>query len=125
MDFKIGLSICYDLRFPELFQFLRSQGAEILCVPAAFTYHTGLAHWHTLLKARAIETQCYVLAPAQTGIHSKSRHSFGHSLIVDPWGNILADAQEEPGFVIADLSKKHLADVRRQMPLWQHKKDHF
>jgi len=121
-DWVVGLSICYDVRFPELYRQLTNQGAQILTVPAAFTVPTGQAHWHTLLRARAIENQCYVLAPAQTGEHSKTRASFGHSLIVDPWGEIVCDAGIAEGFVIADLGYERLQTVRQNMPVLVHKK---
>lgn len=121
-DWNVGLSICYDVRFPELYRAQRGLGAQILTVPSAFTKPTGLAHWHTLLRARAIENQCYVLAPAQTGSHVANRASFGHSLIVDPWGEVLADAGEAEGFVVVDLNLNRVEDVRRSMPVWQHKR---
>lgn len=121
-EWTVGLSICYDVRFPELYRALSHQGANILTVPAAFTVPTGAAHWHTLLRARAIENQCYVLAPAQTGQHSATRASFGHSLVIDPWGDILADAGEEVGYVMADLDWQRLQDVRKNMPVLAHKR---
>lgn len=93
---KLGLSICYDLRFPELYRRLVDAGAEVLCVPAAFTYRTGNAHWHALLRARAIENFCWVVAPGQTGTHDGNRESYGHSLGVSPWGDVRADAGREP-----------------------------
>ena len=120
-NWTVGFSICYDVRFPELYRALTSQGANILTVPAAFTVPTGLAHWHTLLRARAIENQCYVLAPAQTGRHSATRESFGHSLVIDPWGGILADAGEEVGYVMVDLDWQRLCEVRKNMPVLTHK----
>lgn len=119
---KLGLAICYDLRFPGLFQRLREQGAEIISVPAAFTYTTGEAHWQVLLRARAIETQCYVLAANQCGWHDDQRRTWGHSQIIDPWGQVLTELADEPGVVVADVDLELLADVRRRMPLEQHKR---
>lgn len=119
---KLGLAICYDLRFPGLFQRLREQGAEIISVPAAFTYTTGEAHWQVLLRARAIETQCYVLAANQCGWHDDQRRTWGHSQIIDPWGQVLSELADEPGVVVAELNTEWLAEVRRRMPLEQHKR---
>ncbi|OKH19471.1 hydrolase [Hydrococcus rivularis NIES-593] len=118
---KIGLSICYDVRFPELYRHLSLKGAEILFIPAAFTAFTGKDHWKALLQARAIENTCYVIAPAQTGNHYERRYSHGHATIVDPWGVILADAGEKPGIAIAEISPIRLEQVRRQMPSLQHR----
>ena len=118
----IGLSVCYDLRFPELYRVLSKNGAEMLTMPSAFTKTTGKVHWHPLLKARAIENTCYVLAPAQTGIHGKNRKTYGHSLIIDPWGNILADAGEETGVVYAEFKPKVIIEVRRSIPSLQHRR---
>lgn len=117
---RIGLSICYDVRFPELYRHLALKGAEILFVPAAFTAFTGKDHWKVLLQARAIENTCYVIAPAQTGNHYERRYSHGHAMIIDPWGVILADAGEEPGIAIAEINPIRLEQVRRQMPSLQH-----
>lgn len=121
---KIGLSICYDLRFPELYRRLTAGGAEILCVPSAFTWTTGKAHWELLLRARAVENQCFVVAPAQCGKHDDQglRHSWGHSVIIDPWGEVLAMAEEEPGVVLADLDPDRLGEVRRSMPVAEHRR---
>jgi predicted amidohydrolase len=119
---RLGLSICYDLRFPSLFAQLRGLGAEIITVPAAFTRLTGAAHWLTLLRARAIETQCFVVAPNQTGRHSPSRETFGHSCIVSPWGEIIAMREEGPGVVCASLDMEQLADIRRKMPVFSHQR---
>lgn len=116
-EFKVGLSICFDLRFGDLYREQVKIGANVLTVPAAFTQPTGEAHWHTLLRARAIENQCYVIAPAQTGTHSKTRASFGHALIVDPWGAVLADAGTEPGVALSDISLQMVEKVRLEMPL--------
>lgn len=117
---KVGLSICYDLRFPELFYQLRKQGAEIITVPSAFTATTGAAHWELLLRARAIETQCYFVAPNQTGHHSESRHSYGHSMIIDPWGAVLDELADEVGIVNVSVDLNCLRDIRRRMPVVQH-----
>jgi predicted amidohydrolase len=118
---KIGLSICYDVRFPELYRHLSQQGAEVLFIPAAFTAFTGKDHWQVLLQARAIENTCYVIAPAQTGRHYERRFTHGHAMIIDPWGVILADAGEEPGMAIAEISPQRLKQVRQQMPALQHR----
>lgn len=119
----MGLSICYDLRFPELYRQLRRAGAAVFTVPSAFTYATGKAHWETLLCARAVENQCYVLAANQGGEHASGRTTWGHSCIVDPWGEILAVRREPgPGFVMADLSMSHLQQVRERMPCEQHRR---
>jgi len=117
---KIGLSICYDVRFAGLYQRMRQHGANLICVPAAFTTVTGAAHWHTLLRARAIETQSYLLAPAQTGTHQNGRQTYGHSLIIDPWGTVLADAGTEAGLVSATIDLTEVARIRQQMPLATH-----
>ena len=117
---EMGLSICYDLRFPHLFRTLAQAGASFLAVPSAFTRQTGQAHWHVLLRARAIETGCYVLAPAQTGTHVKGRQTFGHALIVDPWGQVLADAGEGVGFILATLDPDKVRDARRKIPALHH-----
>ncbi len=113
---KLGLSICYDLRFPQLYRALARAGAQILAVPSAFMQITGEAHWHTLLRARAIETGCFVLAPAQCGSPHVGRESYGHSLIVNPWGEIVADAGTEPGIVVADLDLAQVTEARRRIP---------
>lgn len=119
---NIGLSICYDLRFPEQYQKLRELGADIIVVPAAFTYTTGKAHWEVLLRARAIETQCYILAPNQGGKHTPNRASWGHSMVVDPWGDIIAVKEEDgPGLVFAELDLAALQKRRKNMPIMQHK----
>lgn len=119
---KLGLAICYDLRFPELFQQLRARGAEILSLPAAFTYTTGEAHWQVLLRARAIETQCYVLAANQCGWHDDKRRTWGHSQIIDPWGKVLAELADEPGIAVADTDAELLEGVRQRMPVMTHKR---
>ncbi|MDP2698392.1 carbon-nitrogen hydrolase family protein [Thalassospira sp.] len=112
----VGLSICYDLRFGHLFRDYAKAGAKILSVPAAFTRTTGQAHWHNLLRSRAIENGCYVIAPAQCGDHPGDRQTFGHSLIIDPWGEILADAGAEPGFITAEIELDRVDEVRRMVP---------
>jgi len=118
---RLGLTICYDLRFPALYRALAQAGAQVLTVPSAFTAPTGRAHWHTLLRARAIETGCFVIAPAQWGPHNGQdetslRESYGHSLIIDPWGKVLADAGEGEGVVHADLDLSEIAAARRRIP---------
>ncbi len=120
----LGLTICYDLRFPQLHRALAHAGAKFIASPAAFTRVTGEAHWHTLLKARAIETQCFVIAAAQGGRHENGRETFGHSLIVSPWGQVLAEAGTEPGFAAADIDLEMLEDVRRRLPSLTHDR-HF
>ena len=118
---QLGLSICYDVRFPELYRALLQQGAEILCVPSAFTAITGAAHWESLLRARAIENLCYVIAPDQTGKHPNGRETYGHSMIIDPWGKILASIEQEPGFIIADIDLAYLRDIRERFPALTHR----
>ncbi len=117
----LGLSVCYDVRFPELYRHLSQMGAEVLFVPAAFTAYTGKDHWQVLLKARAIENTCYIIAPAQTGKHNAMRQSHGHAMIVDPWGVVLADAGDLPGVAVATIDPSRLEQVRRQMPSLQHR----
>lgn len=117
---ELGLAICYDLRFPPLFAALREAGAELLAVPAAFTYATGEAHWEVLLRARAIETQCFVLAAAQDGKHPDGRTTWGHSMAVDPWGKVLACAPPGPGVLVVDLDLGGLPDLRARMPVTSH-----
>jgi len=120
----LGLTICYDLRFPGLYQRLRDLGSEILTVPSAFTLTTGKDHWHPLLRARAIETQCYVMAPAQHGKHDDEglRESFGHALIVDPWGQIVAMVADGPGVALAEIDLGRLERVRSSLPVTDHRK---
>ena len=112
----LGLTICYDLRFPQLYQALVDQGATSITVPSAFTATTGAVHWHPLLQARAIETQCYVIAAAQHGSHSANRASYGHSVIIDPWGEIVAELSDGDGYAIATVDPARVADVRNQIP---------
>ncbi|XP_023946599.2 nitrilase and fragile histidine triad fusion protein NitFhit isoform X2 [Bicyclus anynana] len=120
---KMGLSICYDMRFPELSTALSCMRAEVLTFPSAFTYATGLAHWHIILRARAIENQCYVVAAAQTGHHNAKRRSYGHAICVDPWGEVLADCGDSaPCYKIAEIDSEKLTEVRRNMPVFQHRR---
>ena len=119
---KLGMTVCYDLRFPELFRKLGADGAQIVTVPAAFTLTTGKDHWHVLLRARAIEHQVFVLAPAQHGSHSKGRRTYGKSLVVDPWGDVLAQAGEGEGIASATLDFEYLAKVRRELPCLDHRR---
>ena len=120
---KLGLTICYDLRFPHLYRTLAKRGAKILTVPSAFTATTGRAHWHVLLRARAIETGCFVIAPAQGGMHASGRETYGHSLIVGPWGEVLAEAGTEPGWVSAYLDLQEVEAVRIRLPSLTHDRD--
>jgi len=119
---RVGLSICYDLRFPELYRALCLPPCDVLSVPAAFTYTTGRAHWELLLRARAVENQCYVLAAAQGGTHENGRRTWGHSMVVDPWGEVLAVRPEGEGVVIAEVDAARLAQVRRQLPALAHRR---
>jgi len=119
---KVGLSVCYDVRFPELYRAQSSQGAVLLTVPAAFTLATGKDHWEVLLRARAIENQAYVIAPAQQGRHPKDRLTWGHAMVIDPWGLVIARASEGEGFAMARLDDDYLARVRRNLPALQHRK---
>jgi predicted amidohydrolase len=121
---KIGLSICYDLRFPQLYRTLAQAGAFLLTVPSAFTETTGKAHWHVLLRARAIENGAFVLAPAQGGTHANGRKTYGHSLIVAPWGEILAEGGTDPGVILADIDPALSADARARIPNLQHDRDY-
>lgn len=116
----LGMTICYDVRFPQLYRALAQAGAAMIAVPAAFTAITGRAHWHTLLRARAIETGCFILAPAQTGVHEDGRSTFGHSLVVAPWGEIVADGGEAPGVVMARLDLTAIEEARRRIPQLTH-----
>jgi predicted amidohydrolase len=117
---RLGLTICYDVRFPELFRQLALAGAQVIAVPAAFTRITGEAHWHILLRARAIETGCFIIAPAQGGRHQDGRETFGHSLIIDPWGEVLAEGGTEPGVIHATLDLAKVDEVRGKIPSLQH-----
>ena len=118
---RVGLSICYDVRFPELYRHLVGSGAELLMIPAAFTAFTGKDHWQVLLQARAIENTSYVLAPAQTGRHYSRRQSHGHAMVIDPWGTVLADAGVIQGAAIAPVDTSHIARIREQMPCLKHR----
>ena len=117
---RLGLTICYDLRFPALYRALAEAGASFLAIPSAFTRQTGEAHWHVLIRARAIENGCFVLAAAQGGLHENKRETFGHSLIVDPWGRILAEGGTEPGIVMATIDPAEVARARARIPSLQH-----
>ena len=119
---RLGVSICYDVRFPELYRHLVGAGAELLMIPAAFTAFTGKDHWQVLLQARAIENTAYVLAPAQTGSDGARRFSHGHSMVIDPWGTVLADAGVSQGAAVAPVDLDHLARIRSQMPCLQHRR---
>jgi deaminated glutathione amidase len=117
---RIGLSVCYDLRFPRLYRALAKGGAQILSIPSAFTETTGKAHWHVLLRARAIENGCFVIAPAQGGKHANGRSTYGHSMIVGPWGEVLAEAGTDPGIVVADIDLDEVTAVRTRIPSLTH-----
>ena len=119
---RLGLTICYDLRFPALFAALAEAGADTIAVPAAFTVPTGRAHWHVLLRARAIEAGVYVVAAAQGGHHDDGRDTFGHSLVVDPWGSVLLDAEERLGLAFAEVELSRIAEVRAQVPALRHRR---
>ncbi len=125
-DWNVGLTICYDLRFPELFLALRRAGADLIMVPAAFTWQTGKDHWEVLLRARAIETQCYVAAPACEGTHfdgsNEARVTYGNSMIIDPWGMVVARAGDGAGFCVARLDMERLRKIRRDMPVLEHRR---
>ena len=119
---KLGLTICYDLRFPGLFARLAEADADVIAVPAAFTVPTGRAHWHVLLRARAIEAGLFLVAAAQVGRHEDGRQTFGHSLVVDPWGEVLLDMGEKPGVAFADIDLKRISDVRSRIPALNHRR---
>ncbi len=119
---RVGLSVCYDLRFPELYRQLCLPPCDLLSVPAAFTYTTGRDHWELLLRARAVENQCYVIAPAQGGTHENGRRTWGHSMVIDPWGEVLAVLPEGEGVVFADVDVQRLAAVRQQLPALTHRR---
>jgi predicted amidohydrolase len=120
---RLGLSICYDIRFPDLYRALTGAGAAILAIPAAFTVPTGRAHWHVLLRARAIEAGVFVVAAAQVGAHEDGRETFGHSLAVDPWGEVLLDMGAEPGLGFVDLDLGHVDTVRARVPALRHRRE--
>jgi nitrilase len=115
---RVGLSVCYDLRFPELY---RALAADLLLVPSAFTWVTGQAHWELLLRARAVENLAYVAAPAQGGVHENGRRTWGHSMVVEPWGSVLASRDTDAGVVLAELDAARLAQVRMQLPALEHR----
>ena len=119
---RIGLSICYDLRFPELYRALMAPPCDLIVVPSAFTHTTGQAHWEVLLRARAIENQCYVLAPAQGGQHANGRRTWGHSMLIDPWGVVVDVLPEGEGFVIGEVDAERLAQVRTHLPALSHRR---
>lgn len=119
---KLGLTICYDLRFPALYQALSEAGAVITAIPAAFTVPTGEAHWHVLMRARAIENAMFVIAAAQVGTHEDGRATYGHSLVVDPWGDVLLDAGDRPGVHIVDLPLQTIDEVRARIPVLRHRR---
>ncbi|MGV7245238.1 carbon-nitrogen hydrolase family protein [Caballeronia sp. M23-90] len=116
---RVGLSVCYDLRFPELYR--KMGDCALMVVPSAFTYTTGEAHWETLLKARAVENQCYVLAAAQGGKHENGRRTWGHSMLIDPWGEVVAVVEEGPGVAAGNIDKARIASVRQSLPAFRHR----
>jgi nitrilase len=119
---KLGIAVCYDLRFPELFRSLVDKGAEIIAIPSAFTEQTGRDHWETLLRARAIENSCYVVAPNQGGKHSSGRETYGDSLIIDPWGRVINRLAKGPGIVMGDMNLKRLRQLRTVFPVLEHRR---
>ena len=120
---RLGLSVCYDVRFPNLYRAMAKEGADFLTIPAAFTQTTGEAHWHVLLRARAIENGCYIFAAGQNGVRHTGRATYGHSLIIDPWGSILADAGEQTGFIVADIDPAKVVKARRMVPSLSHDRE--
>jgi deaminated glutathione amidase len=118
---RVGLSVCYDLRFPELYRQHASAGAQILLVPSAFTHTTGQAHWELLLRARAVENLCYVLAPGQGGVHTNGRRTWGHTMLLDPWGQVLTQREQNSGVVLGEVDMQRIAQVRTQLPVLQHR----
>ena len=120
---ELGLTVCYDLRFPHLYRSLAHAGADVISVPAAFTRTTGQAHWHVMLRSRAIETGAYVVAPCQYGDHGRAK-TYGHSLIIDPWGRILADGGEDRGYIIAEVNMEEVKNARRMIPALEHDRDY-
>ena len=119
----LGMTICYDLRFPHLYRMLAKAGAQILAIPSAFTVPTGEAHWEVLLRARAIENGCFVIAPAQTGVHPGGRKTYGHAMIIDPWGKILAQAGVEEGIILADIDLAQVEEIRGKLPSLAHDRE--
>ena len=121
--FVLGLTICYDLRFPQLYRALAKAGAQVIAVPSAFTQVTGEAHWHVLLRARAIENGGFVIAPAQTGTHPGNRKTYGHSLVVSPWGEVIADGGTDEGIVMADIDLEQVKKTRARIPSLEHDRE--
>ena len=119
LSLDVGLSVCYDLRFPELYR--QMDGPDLILVPSAFTATTGRAHWETLLRARAVENLCYVLAPAQGGKHENGRRTYGHSMLIDPWGLVLAQREEGPGIVVGEIDISRIVDCRQSLPALDHR----
>lgn len=119
---RLGLSICYDLRFPELYRALMQPPCDLIAVPSAFTHTTGQAHWEVLLRARAIESQCYVMAPAQGGRHENGRRTFGHTILIDPWGEVLARVEEGEGVAVAEIDRGLTEQIRRKLPALSHRR---
>ena len=117
---QLGITVCYDMRFPELYRELFKRGAELVTVPAAFTKVTGKAHWECLLRARAIENQCYIIAAAQGGRHSETRETWGHTMIIGPWGTVLTELKEGEGIAVAEIDLEQLREVRTRMPIAEH-----
>jgi predicted amidohydrolase len=120
---RLGMTVCYDMRFPYLYRALAKAGADFLSIPSAFTRFTGEAHWHVLLRARAIETGCFVIAPAQCGVHAGGRETYGHSLIVAPWGEVLADGGTAPGITLAEIDPAQVAKARAMIPALDHDRE--
>jgi deaminated glutathione amidase len=120
--FRVGLSVCYDVRFPELYRHLSTPPCDLVCVPSSFTYTTGQAHWELLLRARAVENQCYVIAPAQGGTHDNGRRTWGRSMVVDPWGEVLAALDEGEGVVLGEVDRARIDAVRAQLPALKHRR---
>jgi deaminated glutathione amidase len=121
---KLGMTVCYDLRFPGLFRTLAQAGAEFISVPSSFQRQTGKAHWHPLLTARAIENECFIIAPAMCGDHPGNRQTFGHSLVIDPWGGILAEGSDAPGIIYADIDPARVAKIRGMIPSLEHDREY-
>jgi len=122
---KIGLSVCYDIRFPEIYRQQSEQGVDIITIPSAFTRPTGRAHWEILLRARAIENSTYVVAPAQTGKHGDKRQTWGRAMIIDPWGKVLSNAGTEPGMAMAEIKTDVIAEIRNKLPSLEHRRLNF
>ncbi len=120
-SFSAGLTICYDLRFPELYRLLAEKGADFIFVPSAFTQPTGKAHWEVLLRSRAIENTLYIVAPAQTGLHGDKRKTYGHSMIINPWGDIIAQTESDPGMILTEINPSFTQEIRRKLPSLNHK----